>query len=339
MKHCKKPDGKISAGRRVLNILLSLLLVFLILLLIAMGYTLNMLGKMNYIVGDEPTISPEELDRYLGENKDTRPSGVEDEQIVLDAVPGEQIYSENVVNILLIGEDARPGESRGRSDTMILCSLNPSEKKLTVTSFMRDMYVSIPGHIPHKLNAAFAWGGMDLLEETIGFHFGIAIHGCFVVNFEAFQWIVDEMDGVEIVLSSQEAQYLGCQEGVNRLNGQTALTYARIRSIGDGDFDRTERQRKVIQAMVGQCKNMTAGKLHTLLETVLPKIRTNLDKTQILQYGLEILPLLANGVETEKICIPAAGTYRYAWVNGMSVLLPDLEANRQILRQALSDIQ
>ena len=334
MKHCKKPERKISAGRRVLNVLLLLLLIFL---LLAMGYTLTMLGKMNYIGNNEATVSQEELERYLGENKDTRPYGAEEEQIVLKSVPGEQIVSENTVHILLIGEDARPGESRGRSDTMLLCSVNIGEKKLTVTSFMRDMYVSIPGYTPHKLNAAFAWGGMQLLEETIGFHFGIEIDGCFAVDFEAFQWIVDELGGVEITLTAQEAQYLGLREGINRLNGQTALTYARIRSIGDGDFDRTQRQRNVIQALIAQCRDMTVGEMHILLEKVLPRVRTNLEKTQVLQYSLEILPLLTEGVDTEKICIPSAGTYRYAWVNGMSVLLPDLEANRQILRQVLSN--
>ncbi len=335
MKHTGRSGGNSSAGRKVLNILLTFLLIFLIMVLIGMGYTLWMLGKMNY-VAQEATISPEELEKYLQENIETRHPGAVEEEILLDTVPGEIIDGENIIHILLIGEDARPGESRGRSDSMILCSINTADKKLTVTSFMRDLYVTIPGYTDHKLNSAYAWGGMKLLNETIRFNFGIEVDGNLAVNFETFQKVISLLGGVEIDLTAEEARYLGCTAGITQLNGSMALTYARIRSIGEGDFDRTDRQRKVIGALLDKCKTMPVGQLHSLLEEILPLMVTNMEETKILQYGLEVLPLLASGLETEKLCIPAAGTYRYAWAKDMSVLLPDLEKNREILRGALS---
>lgn len=337
MQHRGRPEGNGKSGRKVLNILLTFLLIFLILVLIGMGYTLAMLGKMNYVGYAEVTVSPEELEKYLEENTQADRPGVIEEEIVLDSTPGEKLDSTNVRHILLIGEDARPGEQRGRSDAMILCSFHMAEKKLTVTSFLRDLYVTIPGYADHKLNSAYAWGGMRLLQDTLLLNFGIEIDGCFAVDFQAFQKVIDRLGGVDILLTAEEANYLGCPQGINRLSGSTALSYTRIRSIGDGDFGRTERQRKVIGALLSQCSAMNVAQLHTLLEDVLPLVHTNMEQTSILQLGLELLPVLAGGCQTEKLCIPAEGAYRYAWAKGMSVLVPDMEKNREKLRQVLSE--
>ena len=336
MKHMEKSGSSGSAGRKVLNVLLTILLIFLILVLIGMGYTLAMLGKMNYVGREESTISPEDLEIYLQQQKETgQPEGSENEQIILDMADGALI-SEEMIHILLIGEDARPGEGRGRSDAMILCSFDTRGKKMTVTSFMRDMYVTIPGYTDHKLNSAYAWGGMKLLCETIWVNFGIRIDGCFSVDFQAFQLVIDRLGGVDIALTEEEAAYLGCSQGINHLSGERALTYARIRSVGNGDFDRTQRQRKVIQALIDKCKGMNVGQFHSLLEEVLPLMDTNMEETKILQYGLTFLPVFAGGVPINKLCIPAEDAYRNAWAKDMMVLLPDLEKNREILRQALS---
>ncbi len=339
MQHRGRPGENSQPGRKVLNILLTFLLIFLILVLIGMGYTLAMLGKMNYVGYAEVTVSPEELEKYLEQNTQAYQQGVEEEEIVLDSTPGERLDSTNVRHILLIGEDARPGEQRGRSDAMILCSFHVVEKKLTVISFLRDLYVTIPGYMDHKLNSAYAWGGMRLLQETLLLNFGIEVDGCFAVDFQAFQKVIDRLGGVDILLTAEEAKYLGCPQGVNRLSGSTALTYARIRSIGEGDFGRTERQRKVIGALLNKCSTMNVSQLTMLLDDVLPLVDTNMEQTAILQLGLELLPVIAGGCQTEKLCIPAEGAYRYAWAKGMSVLVPDLEKNRDMLRQMLSDIK
>ena len=335
MKHTGESGGRCSAGRKVLNILLTFLLIFLILVLIGMGYTLAMLGKMNYVGQQEATISPAELGNFIEQSKDTEKT--EGEDIVLDAVPGDRIENQNMIHILLIGEDARPGEGRGRSDAMLLCSFDTATRKLTVTSFMRDLYVTIPGYTDHKLNSAYAWGGMKLLSETIFLNFGIEIDACFAVDFRAFETVIDSLGGVDVFLTAEEAAYLSCAQGMTRLDGSKALMYARIRSIGQGDFGRTDRQRKILQALIEQCKTMGAGQLHSLLDELLPLVQTNAEQQKIFQYCLELTPILTGGCETQKLCIPAEGTYEYARAKGMSVLLPNLEQNRKILQGVLSD--
>lgn len=335
MKHTGESGRRRSAGRRVLNILLVFLLIFLILVLIGMGYTLAMLGKMNYVGEQETTFSPAELENYMEQSKDEEiPEG---EDAVLDFVPGEKIENQNMIHILLIGEDARPGEDRGRSDAMLLCSIDTAAKKLTVTSFLRDLYVTIPGFTDHKLNSAYAWGGMKLLSETILLNFGIEIDACFAVDFRAFETVIDSLGGVDIFLTDEEAAYLSCPQGMTRLDGSKALMYARIRSIGQGDFGRTDRQRKLLQVMIERCKTMGTGQLHALLDELLPLVQTNAEQQRILQYCLELTPILTGGCETQKLCIPAEGTYEYAWAKGMSILLPNLEENRKILQSVLRD--
>jgi len=335
MKQTGRPGGKGSAGRKVLIILLTFLLIFLILVLISIGYTLVMLGKINYVGHQEATISPAELEYYVDQNKDAEiPEG---QDIRLDTLPGEKIENQNMIHILLIGEDARLGEGRGRSDAMILCSIDTVKRKLMVISFMRDMYVTIPGYTDHKLNSAYAWGGMKLLSETLLLNFGIKPNACFAVNFQAFETVIDRLGGVDIILTAEEAKYIGCGQGINHLNGREALTYARIRSIGQGDFDRTARQRRIIQALIDQTGNIGAVQCHLLLEDLLPMVQTNAEREDVLSYSLALMPILTGEYEVEKLCIPAEETYEYAWAKGMSVLLIDLKQNQEILRKALSE--
>lgn len=333
MKHKGKRERKGSAGRTVWIILLSLLLLFLVIVLLMMGYTLHMLGKMEYS-GQEVTISPEQLQSYLGQETQTGMESAPAEELHWDTVCEDTRKNQDVINILLVGADTRQGELRGRSDAMLLCSVNTVSRKLTVVSFMRDMYVTIPGYVDHKLNSAYAWGGMALLRETLLVNFGVEMDGVLSVDFESFSQVIDSIGGVEIQLTNSEAEYLGVDQGLQRLDGKTALTYARIRSIGNGDFDRTVRQQNVLQAVIKQCSRMGAGELHRLLEQLLPQITTDLEKGKLLQYLAQIIPVLPE-METEKLRLPVQGGYRDEKISNMWVLLPDLAANRKILAQTV----
>lgn len=333
MKHKGKRERKGSAGRTVWIILLSLLLLFLVIVLLMMGYTLHMLGKMEYS-GQEVTISPEQLQSYLEQETQTGMESAPAEELHWDTVCEDTRKNQDVINILLVGADTRQGELRGRSDAMLLCSVNTVSRKLTVVSFMRDMYVTIPGYVDHKLNSAYAWGGMALLRETLLVNFGVEMDGVLSVDFESFSQVIDSIGGVEIQLTNSEAEYLGVDQGLQRLDGKTALTYARIRSIGNGDFDRTVRQQNVLQAVIKQCSRMGAGELHRLLEQLLPQITTDLEKGKLLQYLAQIIPVLPE-METEKLRLPVQGGYRDEKISNMWVLLPDLAANRKILAQTV----
>ena len=333
MKHKGKRERKGSAGRTVWIILLSLLLLFLVIVLLMMGYTLHMLGKMEYS-GQEVTISPEQLQSYLEQETQTGMESAPAEELHWDTVGEDTRKNQDVINILLVGADTRQGELRGRSDAMLLCSVNTVSRKLTVVSFMRDMYVTIPGYVDHKLNSAYAWGGMALLRETLLVNFGVEMDGVLSVDFESFSQVIDSVGGVEIQLTNSEAEYLGVDQGLQRLDGKTALTYARIRSIGNGDFDRTVRQQNVLQAVIKKCSRMGAGELHRLLEQLLPQITTDLEKGKMLQYLAQIIPVLPE-METEKLRLPVQGGYRDEKISNMWVLLPDLAANRKILAQTV----
>ena len=158
-------------------------------------------------------------------------------------------------HILLIGQDQRPGEPGKRSDSLILCSILPREKKMILTSFLRDLYVKIPGYGYERINAAYAIGGADLLDKTLAENFGIHVDGNIEVDFEHFPRIIDELGGVRLELRADEAREISrlsdpVEEGMQRLNGAQALVYARIRRLdADSDFSRTLRQRKLLTAL------------------------------------------------------------------------------------------
>ena len=316
-------------------ILAFLLAAALLCALLAAVYVDRMLGLIERPVQQLQTLSAEEI--YGIENETDPPDPtftgpvIDPAEVTWATEPVEIIQGENVIHILLIGQDRRSGQSRQRSDAMILCTINKAEKTLFMTSFLRDLYVQIPGYQDNKLNAAYALGGMELLNETLALNFGIQAEGCIEVDFSRFSQLVDMLGGVDIVLTAQEAAHLNRNEGtalhagMNHLNGKTALAYSRIRYIGT-DFGRTNRQRTVLSAMIDQCGDLSVAELHNFLTEALPLITTDLSNGEILEYAVELLPMLSQ-LDISTQYIPAEGTYQYASVRGMSVLLPDLEAN------------
>lgn len=341
-KHFKQGTQKRIGKKLILVVMLCIVTVPCILIIGVLLYANGMLSQIQYHDGKHPSMSREEMEAYLSEQTEAPDPAFTGDILSGEDVQWENIDKEfpgrqNVINILLIGEDARGGISGTRSDAMLLCSYHRVTKKLTLVSFMRDTYVQIPGYSDHKLNSAFAWGGMKLLNETIEKNFGITIDGNFSIDFQAFEAVIDEIGGVEICLTAEEASYLGYgfTEGVNRLDGKTALTYARIRKIGNGDFGRTSRQQNVLNAVLDRCRGMSLMELHQFMNTVLPHLTTNMSQKTLLGYASEILPSVGALSLGQQMRIPAEGAYRYAWVSEMSVLMPDTEKNSQILLEAL----
>ena len=347
----KTEKKKLSTGKKVVIVLLSILLLLLLLMLAAILYVDGMMGLISRHDPSTPTMNEQQMQEYLEANRDTTTPDytgqeINHEDVTWETVDTSVFDDKDVINILLVGQDLRPGETISRADTMILCSLNVEKKELTMTSFMRDMYVQIPGYYDHKMNSAYAWGGMDLINSVIKTNFGITVDGNFTVDFDAFETVIDAVGGITIDLTAAEARYLGnwnygysgqFQEGENLLNGADALTYARVRSIGNADFDRTARQRKVMTALFDKAKEMDLLELHDLLETVLPLLTTNMDNAKIWEYVTDVLPMLTSLKMNPGIQIPAEGTYYYAWVKEMSVLMPDLEENSRILQEIIYD--
>lgn len=252
----------------------------------------------------------------------------------------ERIEDDKLINILLVGQDRREGESRQRSDTMILCSINPETGETSLVSFLRDLYVQIPGgYSDNRLNATYVFGGFELLDATLTENFGISIDGNFEADFTGFKTIIDMVGGIDIELTSAEAAYINKRNhtsivsGLNHLNGAEALTYARARKI-DSDFGRTERQRKVLLAVYEQTKNLSVSELFSLLYNALPYLTTDLTDSEILSLAYRLLPL-ASSISLNSYTVPANDCYYGASIRGMSVLVPDLPRIRQYLEEYL----
>lgn len=244
---------------------------------------------------------------------------------------------QKLFHFLLIGQDRQFDEAAGRSDAMLLCSFHKGTNTFSVTSFLRDLYVSIPGHGFDRLNAAYAYGGSDLLCQTLSENFGIAVDAWAEVDFAQFSEIIDTLGGVSMELRQDEADCINAsigsnlQAGTQTLAGQEALAYSRIRKLdADGDFSRTDRQRKMLFALMNAYKSAGLMDLLNVLNTLLPMVSTNLNTLSLLRYALEILPNLS-GAQFVSHCIPAEGTYSCETIDGMAVLVADPDDLRATL--------
>lgn len=235
-----------------------------------------------------------------------------------------------LINILLIGRDSS-GETTARSDSLILCTFRPATKEIIITSFLRDLYVEIPGHTANRLNAAYAFGGMPLIQQTIQKNFHVYIDGCIEVDFSNFPKIIDALGGVTMELRQDEAESINQKvsgslaAGVNLLNGEQALAYSRIRNLdSDGDFSRTSRQRKLLFSLLESYRNANLLTILSVVSDTLPMVSTNLDGKQILMLTGKLFPLLDEPtVHSQRI--PDDGQYSHKTIRGMAVLVADLD--------------
>lgn len=247
----------------------------------------------------------------------------------------------NIINILLVGRDGDPSVEYSRSDSIIIATVNKESGSIKLTSLMRDMYVKIPDYDYNKINSAYAFGGMELLAKTVEENFLIQIDGCIEADFAGFEKIIDRIGGVDVELNKDEVYYLNnaCGlnliEGKNNLTGNAALQYARIRYVGNDDYERTERQRRVLKSAFYKVKDLNMTELIKLGYEILPLINTNLANSQILELAAEIILMDVSCIETCRI--PADGKFTEATIHGMSVLVPDLPENRTLLKEFIEN--
>lgn len=242
---------------------------------------------------------------------------------------------ENVINILIAGEEGI-FDDRGRTDAILIGTLNLNTKSIKLTSLMRDMYVQIPGYSDNKLNAAYHSGGMPLLVETVEHNFDVKIDGYVLVDFNAFEYIIDRIGGVTVKLSKAEADYLNTTNYISKeynrnvyagnvtLNGNQALGYARVRHVPNGnqtgDFGRTQRHRNLLNAVYKKMMTRGLTDLLNLLPELLGMVTTNLTKNQCIEYATALINM--GSLELEMLRLPEEGLYKITSVRGMSVVLP-----------------
>lgn len=264
-----------------------------------------------------------------------------DEKHVNKYIESSKLLSDkDIKNILLMGVDSRNERTDSRSDTMMIVSVNIKKKEVTLTSFMRDLYVEIPRNGHNRLNSANVFGGPALLMDTIEYNFKIDIDNYMLVTFDVFRKLIDGIGGVYVDISEAEAKYMHgsfvnlphIKAGKNvHLNGKEALWYSRIRKL-DSDFHRTNRQKEVVKSIIAQTMKTSPVKLYSIAADMMSLIKTDLTKDEILAFA-PLIPAFYSGYEVKSLTIPADDTWSYANRYGMSVIVADEKKNTEFLKE------
>lgn len=317
-------------------------------------YVDNLFGKINYVGQDDTSkVQTGSLfqDNEAGSGTVSAKAGM----------LGGLYHDDAITNILLLGVDDYQKNDTGRSDSMMLVSVDTRHQKLKVTSFMRDLYVAIPGIGNNKINAAYSLGGGQVkgtkkIVSTIESNFGVDIDRFVIIDFNAFVKIIDRLGGVSITLTADtgidqgkpvnEAQLINKYSGDSRknlkvgtynLSGLQARYYARIRAIGD-DYARTERQRKVFSSLVNKLKSSSITDIYSILSDTLGLVTTNMTKNEVTSMASHSLTYLNYPVSQSRIPANGEFTPRNDIIIGgkeRSVLIPNLEKCKTTLADFL----
>lgn len=275
----------------------------------------------------------------------------DDEELEID---DNVMEHSDVMNIALFGLDEPDAKNGGRSDSIIVASLDKVHKKIKLTSIMRDTYVDIPGYGMDKINHAHSFGGPELAIKTINRNFDMNIREFATVDFFGLEKIINTLGGIEIdVLNDEERKYvnMGVRDmnrtdgkngthitdpGLQTLTGRQAVAYSRIRKTGDGDFERTQRQREVLEKVIHKGLDAGITKYPALLNTTLPYVTTSLSKTEILSLGKFVLTSNINKVD--KYRLPLNKYLLEQKINGVSYIVPNtIEDNTAALKAYIYD--
>lgn len=243
----------------------------------------------------------------------------EDVGVIEELVQKEE--ESNIVNIAVLGIDRDGDGSNGRSDAIKVISLDMNNKKMKMTSFQRDtlIYIPDPENDFDKLNHAYWYGKAPLTLKTLNYNFDLDITRYVAFNFDAIEYIIDMIDGIELDVHENElkvtndyikglnsassndvdAPYL-TKGGLQKLSGRQAMAYMRNRYVGD-DFDRMNRQNKVMEAMIDKVMNQSYTELLGLLDACLPYVETNLTMNEMISFGTKVLTFDLKNIEQTQI--------------------------------------
>ena len=310
-------------GNTWVKVLVIVLAVILVIGALGAWFVVSKMNKIQKAQLAENQLSEEDLAGLLVEDPTQETETVPTE--TTEPKPTDPDYGKmgKVINVLLIGQDAREEEESKNSDTVILVTVNKETKKITMTSFLRDSYVTLNNVVDSngkshsgstKLTLAYAlgyqWGGtlgaMQVMDQVITNNFGPVVDHNIEVNMEAFDACINALGGVTITLDKDEAKYMNNYfskfdaegreffEGDNLVDGWAAEVYVRTRHAnnGDNDYNRTNRQRQVVAQVLEKVKNMSVLELNKLVDQLLPLVATDMTNTDMTNYILEVLPIL-----------------------------------------------
>jgi len=335
----RKKKVKVPKKIKVLYSVLAIVMVLVGSFGVLVVYGNSLLNKMTYDDPDE-TVFIQSEDIYNTEDYDPTLESFQESDVVFRTVDNgfKGRTEEGVYNILLLGEDHTDDETyRGNTDVIMVATIDTNSHQVKLTTFMRDIYVYIPGYSENKLNSVYAKGGIELLYETFSANFDLDLDGYFLVNFDSFEAIVDELGGVDITLDWEEANYLNTTNyisiesernvvvGEQHMTGSQALGYARIRYVGNSDYERTERQRNLLTSIFNEFKNKNMLEMTSILDKVFPMVKTDLKSRDILTIATKALSSNLKDIETYRI--PVDDTFSGGTIKDMSVLIIDFNEN------------
>ena len=272
-----------------------------------------------------------------------------DDQLITDAFD----KLDGMRNILLLGVDSRTSSISGRTDTMILLSVDIEGNVIKMTSFLRDTYVSIPGYKNNRLNAAYVYGGFDLLAATFEENFGIRPDAYVAVNLSGLTRVIDELGGVYVDVNSKKIDRINAviywynkqvlnlnnlrdgyltKGGLQKLTGKQAEAWARYR-YSESDMQRAERQRQLISIIFEEICKMSLSELVSFAMDNIDLVKTNLGISDIISLAPAVLAM--RDAEIRELQIPVSGGYKSQTVSGMSVLVPNRQKNANALAEFL----
>ena len=309
-KHNKKK--KLNIWLKISLVLISILICILVIGAISIY---NTLGKIEQVSVDtsDLNINYEEIEEF--ENH------------------------EEIINIALFGIDSTEGVT-GRSDAIMVATIDPIHNKLKLTSIMRDSYVNIPDRGMDKINHAYAFGGPQLAIKTINENFGLDITDYVSVNFTSLPIIIDILDGVDIDITEEEVPHIPgiSYAGTHNLTGDQALSYSRIRYASGGDYMRTQRQRTVLNALFNKLSSLSVTDFTGLLNEVLPYVQTSMKPSDIITLGTKALGSISNGLSQDRF--PRDGYCEGTMINDVYYLAFDLStAKEQMMSYIFDDIK
>jgi LCP family protein required for cell wall assembly len=331
----RRRSAKKTKKHKKLKIFLWVLL-FIILLIggVGGGYILSQLGKIQNT-------------KISKTNKDL---GID--QGTVDKINAS---GNNVINIALFGVDRRNTGEKGNSDTVMVASIDTTNKKIKLSSLMRDSYVNVDGLGMTKLNAAYAYGGPQLAIKTINQNFKLNIKDYFTVDFYSLEKIIDALGGVQIDVKPAEVAYVNAgvtevaniekqtpklisHSGLQTLTGRQAVAYARIRYVGNNDFERTDRQRTVLNLLFEKIQNGGIANYSKTINTILPYTETSMSSMDIISLGTKVLTSGTHSLEQERF--PVDGYWSDYVYNGIDYLKIDTAATTdQLFNFIYNDIK
>lgn len=295
------------------KIIMSLLVILLVLITIGLSSVYSMLGKIDTVKihSENLGINHDEISTYQN--------------------------IENIKNIALFGIDSND-DSTGRSDAVLILTIDNNNNKLKLTSIMRDSYVNIPNHGMDKLNHAYAFGGPELAIQTLNNNFGLNIEDFVSVNFSSLPQIINLLGGVQINITEEEVNHIPTinAPGLYNLTGEEALYYSMIRYASGGDYVRTDRQRTVLNCLFSKLSQVPISSYPQILSEILPYIKTSMSSTEILSLSSKATSVISNGLIQSRF--PKDDSSESSMIDGIYYLTFNIEdTKKQIMDYIYND--